>query len=63
MLRLGVEWDHQDSKDQRIVRAVVFVNLETFTATGVIGVIALEPVVVLPRVCELTYVPAPEGLQ
>ena len=42
---------------------VVFVDLETFTATGAIGVIATRPVVVLPRVFELTYVPAPEELQ
>ena len=42
---------------------VVFVDLETFAAMGTIGVIVAEPVVVLPRVHELTYVPAPEGLQ
>jgi len=42
---------------------VVFVDLETFAATGAIDVIAAEPVVILPRIHELTYVPAPEGLQ
>lgn len=40
---------------------VVFVDLETFTATDAIDEIG--PVVVLPRVHELTYVPAPRELQ
>ena len=42
---------------------LAFVDLKMFTATDAIEVIVAEPVVVLPLVCELTYVPAPEGFQ
>ncbi len=47
---------------------VVFVDLETFAATGALDVIVAQSVVaqsvvVLPLVCELTYVPGPDGLQ
>ena len=42
---------------------VVFVDLETLTATDAIDVIVAEPVVVLPRVSERIYVPGPEEIQ
>ena len=42
---------------------VVFVDLETFAETGALDVIVAQSVVVLPLVCELTYVPGPDGLQ
>ena len=55
LLQRTSETDDQllgDSK-QRIPVVFVDVDLEIVT----------EPVVLLPLVCELTYVPAPEGLQ
>ncbi len=56
-----------ESDDQLLVEGELGVpmifDLETFTATDTIDVIEAEPLVVMPIVRELTYVPAPEGLQ
>ena len=60
-LRRTSEPDDQLVGDSKQGVPVVFVDLETFTATDAIDEIG--PVVVLPRVHELTYVPAPRELQ
>ena len=62
-LRRTSEPDDQLVGDSKQGVPVVFVDLETFTGTDAIAVIVARPVVVLPLVHELTYVPAPEELQ
>ena len=42
---------------------MAFIDLGSFDEPETIDVIEAEPVVVMPRVYELTYVPAPEELQ
>ena len=53
LLQRSSETDDQLLGDSKQCIPMVFVDLEIVT----------EPVVLLPLVCELTYVPAPEGLQ
>ncbi len=53
LLQRSSETDDQLLGDSKQRIPMVFVDLEIVT----------EPVVLLPLVCELTYVPAPEGLQ
>ena len=62
MLQRISEPDDQLLDDARFSTPVIF-DLEAFTATDTIDVIEVEPLVVVPIVRELTYVPAPEGLQ
>jgi hypothetical protein len=63
LLQRTSEPDDQLLGDSKQGVPVVFVDLETFTLMGAIDVIVAGPVVVLPRVHELTYVPAPRELQ
>ncbi len=63
LLQRTSEPDDQPLREGEHGFPVVFVDLGTFTVTDEIEVIVAEPVVVMPIVCELTYVPAPEELQ
>ncbi len=63
LLRRTSEPDDQLVGDSKQGVPVVFVDLETLTATDAIDVIVAEPVVVLPRVSERIYVPGPEEIQ
>ncbi len=63
LLQRTSEPDDQLFREGKYGFPVVFVDLETLTATDAIDMIVAEPVVVMPLVCEVTYVPAPEEIQ
>jgi hypothetical protein len=57
------ESDDEFFHDSEPGSLVLFVDLGTLNATDAIDVIVAEPFVVVPRVSEVSYVPAPEEIQ
>ena len=63
LLRRTSEAEEQYVREIEHGVPMAFVDLGTFNTPEKIDVIEAEPVVVMPRVCELTYVPGPDDLQ